>query len=156
MMMEKERIMPELERSRAFSGSGVSAGDFAEHFCESLNTISYTHLPAKEKITEETQVYKDNESFWSNISDHLEGEPVYLKEFHLTQWIPRSPGTYFLPKSKEKREQGSMYLSDGVYLPAGKEAMALSGLGSIRLMSKVIDSLVADLSPFPFNSFRTS
>lgn len=118
--------------------------DFTKIFSDVLDVNTYTKLaPIKEVKIEEVK-YDNNESFWQDIirNKHFEGEYLTLKEFHLTEWIPLSPGMYFLPESKRQREEAKNYYSPELleFLPNGKEYMILGGIGSIRLSSKNINS----------------
>ena len=137
---EKTVSTPDIDKSRAWNGMYVDKQYIADFLTDVLNNAGYSKLRIANETDNQTIQYQDNEQFWQDIFKHrlYEGKLVSLNEFHITEWIPLSPGKYFLPESTLIRNQGRYFFSydSGEYLPRGKEMMILSGIGSIRLRLK--------------------
>lgn len=140
-------------------GGDLTPEEFKALASEFFDTLLYKYIKQEDKQKPIDQEYKDNTSFWTDIlkGDHFLGKRVALNGFHLTEWMPSSPGKYFTKSAKSQRiaarqvlERGAIVGdsiitdvyndTDGILLPAGKERMMLGGIGSIRLRSKEVDS----------------
>ncbi|WP_340114868.1 hypothetical protein [Maribellus mangrovi] len=109
--------------------------------------------------------FKTNKEFWDSVIAKRvdESQTLMLNKFHITEWLPSSPGKYHTKIAKEKREWGMKHVArfkDTVFTgyeqyagnlkykdmtpielaPTGKEGMILGGYGSIRLASKNINN----------------
>jgi tetratricopeptide (TPR) repeat protein len=124
--------------------------DFGNEFVDVLNTTAYANPSPPQGESRVTNIselspYENNEQFWTDIihNGHRKaGKHISLKEFHLTEWIARSPGTYFLPESRTRRERVKEEFFDHnrqEYVPEGKGEMVLAGVGSLRLDYRPID-----------------
>jgi hypothetical protein len=60
---------------------------------------------------------------------------MLLPSFHVTEWLPASPGRYFTERARRERDNAEQYWTGGEYLPLGKLGMILGGIGSVRLAS---------------------
>lgn len=137
-------MVSEIARDKLTS-SFVWRIDFAKIFSDILDISAYAKLKPKKEAKHDEVKYKDNKSLWNDIinNKHYEGEYLSLNEFHLTEWIPLSPGTYYLPESESRRKSAKRNFYDEKrkeYNPRGKENMVFGGLGSLRLSSKNIYS----------------
>ena len=133
----------DIDRFAAVNDRFVDSRDFMKIFSDVLDVSTYAKLIPKKELEIKEVNYENNESFWEDIIENklYEGAYISLKEFNLTEWIPLSPGSYFLPESKRAREDAKRYFfSEGLeYLPTGKNYMVLGGMGSLRLSSKYIN-----------------
>jgi hypothetical protein len=82
-----------------------------------------------------------NEEYWALVRhDRLyEGAPVRLSGFHLTEWVPLTPGRFHSPEAARARDLARYHIDSvdplrGVgYLPQGKRSMTKGGIGTVRL-----------------------
>jgi hypothetical protein len=72
------------------------------------------------------QSFTTDEAFWNEVLERRigTGTAVELKEFVLSPWVPRSPGTYWKTESQAFRQAAERYVIDTkkytVYGPNGK------------------------------------
>jgi|GEM_PF-2878076 hypothetical protein len=113
-------------------------------FTRLISDFFTTHLINKPKLDAPTlsnvKEYTENELYWKDILSMAlrPGMPVNLNHFHLTEWTPLSPGTYFTDNARSSRERAQRYISKerDEYLPIGKEYLVLGGVGSVRLLPR--------------------
>ncbi|MHA2247926.1 MAG: ATP-binding protein [Candidatus Hodarchaeales archaeon] len=98
--------------------------------------------------------YSNEQDYWRDVIGPYFFQPsvtklhpdtiVELKNFHLTEWFPRCPGTIWTSKARELRKEAQKHLyrdrdvvsygkNIGFYAPAGKTYMVIGGLGTTRL-----------------------
>lgn len=154
-----------LERSVPSFQGGKRSGrltrqEFGELATQFFDTLLYKYLDQRSEGTSIDVEYPDNESFWLALLQgrHFQGQRIALRGFHITEWLPYSPGLYFSSTAKAQRQraleaidQGSYGVeiygdaynnTDGILLPGGKEQMMLGGIGSVRLRSTLLDNQV--------------
>jgi hypothetical protein len=83
-----------------------------------------------------TDSCSDNREFWERARHFAEGQHILLESFHVTEWLPASPGRYFTERAKMERNRAEQFWTEREYLPLGKLGMILGGIGSVRLASK--------------------
>jgi len=98
--------------------------------------------------------YWSEEQFWQDV---IRSERVYatcqvkLKEFSLTQWIPRAPGQYYTSAARKSRNNAEHFIKSRsrhqsrntdyvVFDPYGKSEMVKGGVGCLRLAQKQVGS----------------
>jgi len=112
-------------------------------FKDFLETIAYRNLQAASHRKATDVVYKDNDAFWEDWrhGEHSQGLHVRLNQFHLTEWLPFTPGRAFTPTAVKSRQMAARFISEtgSEYLPPGKAMMVWAGVGSLRLRAKRID-----------------
>jgi len=86
--------------------------------------------------------YTDNSTFWNKTLEgkhHFQGMRVRLQGFHLTEWMPSSPGRYYTHEAQASREQAGYYRGSEMreYKPDGKRFMVFGGIGSVRLAANL-------------------
>jgi len=128
------------ERFQGMNHGEIRREDLLNIFLDIFDTIRYGNIavvPAGH-ITDST--YLNNEMFWSDAKSnrHFEGMRVALKGFHLTEWLPSSPGRYYTMKARKSRELAEHHVNHdrGEYNTLGKYSMILGGVGCVRLLSK--------------------
>jgi hypothetical protein len=133
----------DIDRIAAINNKFVHREDFEKLFSDILDVYLYSQSRPIKKSNVDTMNYESNELFWKDIisNKQFEGNPIELKNFNIIEWLPLSPGIYFLPESKEKRRDAkSLYYENNEYIPLGKFEMILGGMGSLRLKSRLINS----------------
>lgn len=127
------------------TGNFVERKDFVKLLADALNPVIYndSHFPEMESTVDRT--YVDNRNFWNDAlhGNLVQGMQIHLQEFHVTQWLPSSPGRYYTADAVQSRERAQLYLSsrDSVeYIPLGKGLMVLGGVGSVRLGARSVNS----------------
>jgi hypothetical protein len=136
-------------RGRSRSKSGIQRDDLVQLLGDALNLLTYNNVKYPEPCQHETnnhKEYENNYDFWKDAlhGNLVEGMEINLRSFHLMQWLPSSPGRYYTPKAIRERRNAECYLvgrgKNREYLPRGKEAMFLGGIGSVRLGARRFDS----------------
>lgn len=116
-----------------------------EVLIDALLNASYKSVSQSTVITTSSQYeeYTDNESFWRDaLSQKLyPGKRIKLKDFHIIEWLPFSPGCFFTPTAIQARKDALILWQDKLqeYSPNGKASMISGGIGSIRLAEKIVD-----------------
>jgi hypothetical protein len=96
--------------------------------------------------------YWSEDQFWQDVIQSgqvYETCQVTLKEFLLSQWIPRSPGQYYTLEARRSREAAQHFIKSRsrdysqnkdyvVFDPYGKSEMVKGGVGCLRLGQKQI------------------
>ncbi len=145
----KPDIVKILSRGVDRSGDGIQRSDLVQLLGDALNLLTYNNVKCPEPCQHETnnhKEYENNYDFWEDAlrGNLVEGIEVNLRSFHLMQWLPSSPGRYYTPKAIRERQNAEQYLTrrgrHREYLPSGKEAMFLGGIGSVRLGARRFDS----------------
>jgi hypothetical protein len=104
--------------------------------------------PIQNELVGKERTYHENHGIWDDIiSQKLRSYTrVVLKDFHLFEWFPRSPGLYFTEAGALARREATQYIhvesSSGdsvVYNAYGKMMMLRGGVGTIRLRDRVIE-----------------
>ena len=150
-----ERSIPSFFGGNRFRS--LVSGEFMQLAAEFFDTLLYKYIrPTRPKVSIDKE-YTTNQDFWQDILGglHFQGMRVQLNGFHLSEWIPSTPGRYFagntnLDYVKSYVEAGAIYSDyiltdvyndqDGILLPYEKVAhVMLYGIGSLRLRAKVID-----------------
>ena len=140
--------MPNMDGKYLPRGDGphysVQLEDFIKLFGDILRSVLYGRLRVEKQTIGSDLVYADNGSFWQDALAwrHRPGLSVDLEGFHLTEWLPLSPGRYFTPEACKAREDARDWYSDllAEYTPEGKGFMVLGGLGTLRLLPRQIGS----------------
>ena len=83
-----------------------------------------------------TECCSDNREFWDEAGHFAEGQHILLSSFHVTEWMPASPGRYLTASARMEREKAKQFWAGDEYLPLGKFGMILGGIGTVRLASK--------------------
>lgn len=100
----------------------------------------YTNISHSPRSKHLDKTYSSNKKYWNDSLSgvHYEGMRIELDTFHLTEWVPLSPGRFFTKEAEEKRKLASTYFNHHTkeYFPLGKQSMFLGGIGSVRLSSK--------------------
>jgi hypothetical protein len=128
------------------SNNGIDRDDLVQLLGDALNLSTYNHVKSAEFHQDDSccrKTYSSNHEFWRDALDEnlLEGIEINLRNFHLMQWLPLSPGRYYTSKAVRQRQEATQYVSGNrEYLPLGKVAMFLGGIGSVRLGSRRLDS----------------
>lgn len=121
-------------------GRGVNDGsirkeDLAHLLADVLGLAAWSEArPSRNTGASSSITIDNNKQFWS-ASLH-EGQRLTLDGFHVTAWVPSSPGRYHSSEAANARHIARQYWSGGEYLPLGKENMILGGVGSVRLSAK--------------------
>jgi hypothetical protein len=145
----KPDIVKILSRGVDRSGDGIKRPDLVQLLGDALNLLTYNNVKYPELCQHETnnhKEYENNYDFWEDAlrGNLVEGIEVNLRSFHLMQWLPSSPGRYYTPKAIRERQNAERHLTrrgrHQEYLPSGKEAMFLGGIGSVRLGARKFDS----------------
>lgn len=141
--------MEDFEKSQpAFQGSVHIKRAFGDAIADVFNTLVYKKLALSSPVQAQDEVdrtYTTNKTFWEESLNgrHFESMRINLRGFHLTEWIPSSPGRYYMPDAARNRRMANDFLSSDVrevYAPRGKDEMVLGGVGSLRLRAKTIES----------------
>ncbi len=113
-----------------------------QKLAEALGITEYTEryidsLPAN-RPTGKEKLYRQDFELWNDIirnRNMVEGAPIVLEGFNIVQWLPISPGKYYLPSAVNSREEAiRFYDTDrSEYLPIGKGKMVAGGIGCVRL-----------------------
>jgi hypothetical protein len=154
--IEKQRYKRELEIESALhlirgapreTGDFVSRKDLVNLLADALNLVIYKDSSFREIESTVNHTYADNRSFWNDALDDkvVQGMRIRLQGFHVTQWLPSSPGRYYTADAVQSRERAQSYLSrrhenSVEYLPLGKGLMVLGGVGSVRLGARTVNS----------------
>lgn len=112
----------------------------------------YLRLPGYHGLSEQrsggrVREYRDEESFWRDAFSVAESGrelgKVVLRNFLLSDWVPRVPGLYWKTESVRLRAQADGYMMQTTpggfgadaptYLPSGKTLQILGGVGNVRL-----------------------
>jgi hypothetical protein len=145
----KPDIVKILSRGVDRSSDGIQRRDLVQLLGDALNLLTYNNVKYPELCQHETnnhKEYENNYDFWEDAlrENLVEGIEVNLRSFHLMQWLPSSPGRYYTPKAIRERQNAEQHLTrrggHREYLPSGKEAMFLGGVGSVRLGARRFDS----------------
>jgi hypothetical protein len=127
--------------------SGLNEADLVQLLADALNLATYNNVQSPKPFHDrERKEYEDNYRFWKDAlnGNLVEGIEVILKSFHLMQWLPSSPGRYYTSKAKRERQEAERHIVQNgrhqEYLPDGKRAMFLGGIGSVRLRSRIFNS----------------
>lgn len=137
-----------IERTmRSFKGINerrVRPADFVRLFADFFDSILYRKPTLQTQELEVDRKYTNNQAFWEDAlkGEHFEEMRVHLENFNLTEWIPSAPGRYFTPEATESRMKAQQYFAPDrrEYLPLGKFAMVLGGIGSLRMGAKLVDA----------------
>jgi len=127
--------------------SNLNQEEIVQLLGDTLNLMHYgneNHSSLRQRS--ELKTYRDNRDFWKDALNQrlLEGMEVCLRNFHLMQWLPLSPGRYYTTEAELKRSKAEQYIiQEGrgrEYLPLGKQLMFLGGIGSVRLGARTVNS----------------
>lgn len=128
------------ERFQGMNHGEIRREDLLNIFLDVFDTVRYGNIDAAPAPRFIDSTYLNNEMFWNDAKSnrHFEGMRVALKGFHLTEWLPSSPGRYYTNKARESREMAEHHVNHyrGEYDTLGKYSMILGGVGCIRLLSK--------------------
>lgn len=141
----------DIERLHSFFRGGEEEGyslgygdDICNVLVDALKTALYEKVQPQRilsKVVDKT--YYDNMSFWKDAlsEKHYPGAYINLDGFHLTEWLPFSPGRYFTEDAVRSRKYAMRRISKerNEYLPEGKMSMVNGGIGAIRLTEKTIN-----------------
>jgi hypothetical protein len=121
----------------------VHPTDFGSIVKDIFDVAIYGKLHSDQPYQAKYQEIESNESFWSKVMEGelREGMRVLLRDFHVMEWIPISPGRFFTPEASAARRRALQYVygEHEEFLPLGKSEMVFGGIGSVRLKSRVID-----------------
>ncbi len=114
---------------------GLLSHTIREFFWDHLRSVNLLQ-PGRPGSEPHTVTFRTNEQVWQQLlSQHSLGW-VTLRDFSLTDWYPRSPGTYHIPQARYSREHANYYVrsENGIdfYEPRGKASMMDGGIGSVR------------------------
>jgi hypothetical protein len=122
----------------------IGHSEFVQLVADFFNTRVYVNPLEQRAKPEVDQAYDNNQAFWNDALGGVQFEEmkVSLENFHLTEWIPYSPGRYFTQDAIDSRREALDFIAPNgaEYLPNGKCKVILGGIGSIRLLGKVINS----------------
>lgn len=138
------------EKLKNFRGGNdryIHSSDFIELFADVIDLALYKKLQLRSEAKKADRIYSDNQTFWRDTlaGRQFQGVRLFLKGFHLTEWMPSSPGRYFSPDAERSREEALRFINprdENEYIPLGKNYMVLGGIGSVRLAAKSINSKV--------------
>jgi hypothetical protein len=140
MGMSIENIMKEF---RGEQDRGLRKEEFIQLLKDVLDLALYKKASSCNANSPHLLSHMANQAFWSDAIQgrYREGNEIHLERFHVTEWIPSSPGLYFTDEATHARARAEQYVSatGGEYLPLGKMEMILGGVGSVRLRSHSID-----------------
>jgi len=134
-------------------GGNLTREQFTAAATEFFDAYLYKFASEMEHREEELTEYKSNFAFWNDaINENLyPAKLVTLKNFHLCEWVPLTPGKYYTPEAQRLNGYVSNVLKNGAYvsdyilnnvyddsngilLPTWKEGSVLiGGVGSLRL-----------------------
>jgi len=145
--MFEENRLEKLKNFRGASQKYINFSGFIDIFADIFDLVLYQKFKLVSEAKKADRIYFDNQTFWiDNLAGkHFQSIRIHLKDFHLTEWIPSSPGRYFTPQAHQSREYALSFLNprdENEYIPVGKDYMVLGGIGSVRLKAKSIDSKV--------------
>jgi hypothetical protein len=110
---------------------------------DTFDAVLYGKLLKGFRVHGRPKDFHTNESFWMPTLNGLmrEGMRVRLNDFHVTEWVPISPGRYFSPVAAGERNHALALASreGDELLPEGKSHMVLGGVGTIRLKSRFVE-----------------
>jgi len=139
MKKRKHRKLP----SRGINDRYVKPNDFVPLFADIFDTLLYQRGLTTPTTSAPETVYKENHGLWRDVLDSRlhPASRLALHGFHVTEWIPSSPGRYFTEHAKESRESAQEFwaYTEGEYLPLGKNYMVMGGVGCLRLRGRQID-----------------
>jgi len=122
----------------------IGRSDFIQLVADFFNTRVYINPLEQHAKPEVDQTHNNNQAFWDEALSGVQFEEmrVSLQNFHLTEWMSYSPGRYFTQGAIDSRRKAQKFIAPNraEYFPNGKCDMILGGIGSIRLLGKVIDS----------------
>lgn len=122
----------------------IGRSEFIQLVADFFNTRVYINPLEQHAKLEVDQTYDNNQAFWDDALGGVQFEEmkVSLQNFHLTEWMPYSPGRYLTQDAIDSRRAAQEFIAPNraEYLPNGKARMIVGGIGSIRLLGKVIDS----------------
>jgi len=128
--------------------------DFTRLFSDFFDSILYKQIDIEPREFSVDKSYVNNRDFWLDAmqGNHFQEQRISLHKFHLTEWLPSSPGRYYTRSAETSRREASKYIRaihppprEGVsidveFIPLGKQRMVLGGIGSNRLEGKKINS----------------
>jgi hypothetical protein len=144
-------IVKILRREGNRSHDGIPQHNIVQILGDALNLVTYNNVQSSSSCRQDTnngKEYKSNYDFWKDAlnGNLVEGIEINLIGFHLMQWLPSSPGRYYTQSAIRERQNAESHLRRRArygyweFLPQGKEAMFLGGIGSVRLGARRFDS----------------
>ncbi len=140
--MNNIEILGDHFQGGAAGGQNISEDDITHVLAEALKAVLYNNVRLETQPSVPDRIYRDNHSFWQDAiaSKHFPGTIIVLENFHLTEWVPFSPGLYYTPDAIWMRRNASQYISHerDEYTIKGKISMVQGGIGTVRLAEKTI------------------
>lgn len=137
-MTEKPNF--DINKTPGFKNS-LNREDFLKVLGEILDARGYSSIRVRKSAKPPSRTYSTNQHFWNDVNNDqfYEGESIALENFHVTEWIPLSPGKFYTKDGSHFRKLAkNEYIGDSIYTPLGKAYMINGGISSLRLSSKEI------------------
>ena len=121
----------------------IEYSDLWNIFKQLFDLQQYKKVKFQEKDSKNLVVHS-NKEFWryAKERDFSSGQVINLKDFTIIEWIPFSPGLYYTEDAMLARREAERHINyrHREYTPSGKISMVNGGVGSIRLIPKLINN----------------